>query len=135
MTRQLKVPYHYPVNVRLLDEQLGASFGVRYEGLTTRPGMVVVLLTTEPTPTDETTARAVLGAHDARELSAAERRVADRQTTLAALEAADEPVSLADFAGATPALRKLARKVLLLEAQLRAGQQRLDKTDETGGAA
>jgi hypothetical protein len=129
MTYRITLAHSYPINVALLDEELADALGARFAGITTRPGAVAVLFTDTPTAEEEATVRHVQAAHDARNLSRAEARTRSRRATLAALTAADEPLALADFAAQPPALRKLARKVILLEALVRGIDINTDNND------
>ncbi|MEO0564135.1 MAG: hypothetical protein AAF125_18665, partial [Chloroflexota bacterium] len=119
MTHHITLSTAYRVNPVGLDEAFRAALGEAYNGLTTRPGEVRVLLNEAPTAQAEAAARAALDAHDPRDPTIAEVAAASRRSRRQALADADAPLTMADFATQPEVVRALARKVLLLEARQR----------------
>jgi hypothetical protein len=111
-------------NPTLLTEELRAAFGANLRAVTTTPDGVRVVLVAPPTPAQRQAAQDILAAHDPSGESTIEREARTSRARLAALLATDETLTAADFAGEPALTRRLARKVLLLEARLAALDRR-----------
>jgi hypothetical protein len=120
MTREIIVETTAPLNTPVLVESLRDALGAALRGLQTEPGRVRVVLAEDVAAGQVDTVRAVLAAHDPNAESTLDAERRTRRARLIALRAADTPLDVADFAGQPELTRRLARKVLLLEARLEA---------------
>jgi hypothetical protein len=116
---EIQLSYRYRVNVAKLTEDLQTELGEGLAGVSAGPGWVRVHLKTEPTLNQQQAATRVLEAHNPKDRSQSERDLETRRTLVEQLTRDDQSLRLADFQGESEVVRKLARKVLLLEAQLR----------------
>lgn len=120
MTHEITVTTTARVNPALLAEELRAALGADLRAVSTEPERVRVVLAAPSTAAQRRAVREVLAAHNPAGESASQREDRAQRARLGALRAGDEPLAVEDFAGEPALTRRLARKVLLLEAQLAA---------------
>ena len=121
MTYELNLNVTTRVNPPLLVEELIAALGDDVlNGLLTEPERIRLILAAVPSSTQTQTIQDVLAAHDPDAESSLEQAERARRTKLAVLRALDVALEPEDFSDETATIRKLARKVLLLEAQQKA---------------
>lgn len=115
----IRIKYPYRVNTARLVEEMTTALGDSFEGISTRPGVVRVHLAGEPTEAQVQLAQAALDAHNPTAESQGDRDARQLRQRLRQLTEQDGPVSLADLSNESEVVRRLAVKVLLLEARLR----------------
>lgn len=116
---EIRLVYQYRVNIAKLTEDLQTELGDGFVGVSTGPGWVRVHLTEAPSIAEQEAVALVLDDHDPKQRSQIEQAQETRRMLIQQLARDDDTLQLTDFIGESAIVRKLARKVLLLEAQLR----------------
>jgi len=107
-------------NVMSLDDELRSALGELVYGLTARSDGLTIHMADDATSKQLARARQIVQEHDPSQLSPSQQEQVMRKTRLEQLRQADQPLD-ADGLGNTAAdVRKLARKVALLELEIEA---------------
>lgn len=108
------------VNFDALNDEIRATFGSATIGISTSGREVIVHLADDATPAQVAQARRIVEQHDATKLSARQQADAERKARLAQLRKDDAALDSEGLGANQADLRKLARKVLRLEAEIEA---------------
>lgn len=108
------------INIEKLDEDLRATLGSNYVGLSTRLGEVIVFMADETLEADVLQAQSIVETHDSSQLTAEQAAELAEQEALADARSANtDNLNLGQFAGESAAINALAEKLAWLELEIR----------------
>ena len=116
---EIIINHNRNLNPSRLAEQFRDVVGANYRGLSTAPNVVRVQLATKPDAADITALESVVQNHNATEQSAVQQLRKQHQARLQQLRDSDVALNEAMFNALSLPVQQLAKKVLLLEAELK----------------
>lgn len=111
------------INISALDQDVRAALGSAVFGVSTSGRFVIVHLDDKATSAQVNQVRQIVQSHDPSKLTPAQREENDRKARLEQLRQIDQPLDADGIGTAAADIRRLARKVSLLEAEIAALQK------------